>query len=130
MRLQRLRFRAYHSAAFQWLPRYRPFSQSAAANCAQRKGATRPLAAKRSAVDASSLCPIFYFSMTARLYGLRIPDCGMDIGKLKSFHHAAPFLQASLTIIPLGYAGRLLCSIVRRVPAFPYPPLRLNSWSR
>jgi len=55
--------------------------------------------------------------MTKRFHGPRSPKSGMGFKIHVIVHHAAPYFQVPLLTIPLGYAGRFVCSIVRRLPA-------------
>lgn len=60
---------------------------------------------------------ILLFSMTERSDRPWIPEFGMGVKIHVIVRHDAPYFQVSLHILSLGYAGRFVCSIVRRVRA-------------
>jgi hypothetical protein len=46
----------------------------------------------------------------------------MDNGKRESVSDVAPYLQVYFPRLDLGFTGRVVCSIVRRIPALLHLP--------
>jgi len=53
---------------------------------------------------------------------------GADIREITLY--VVPLFLVPFAIVPLGYTGHFAGYIVRLVRAVPYPPWRLNRWSR
>lgn len=59
--------------------------------------------------------------MTKWLYGSWIPVCGLDNGNQESVHYDTLYFQVPSLMLPLGYTGHFVRSIVCQVPVLLYP---------